>query len=194
MLNVKKLIEAVRETIGAAKSLGEVIAAKKQEVRQLEDAPMPREDVIDAVCADVDRMADAGRENMMSMMQGAFSRYAHIGRTPLLEMSGTLGWESNKVFPQNIYFLFREPIKRAIRDEIMAASWPTEVGPRRRDRGAMIAKLKQEIADLELQQRDLQQEAKEAGVDLAATTERPDKYFGGQPGSKEAKERARHKA
>lgn len=193
MLSFTKIKDAIVEMISQTRGLNEQIAAKRKQVEDLQKLPLPREDYIAAICESIDSHAAGWREQLQLATKSSRESYAHPIPLNLLSSNGAYS-EYGKVFPTPIYAIFGPAIKEAIRSEIEKWPWPAVVGPPRSERPAAIAKLTKEIAEIEAQQRELTQQAKEAGINIADAPGRDGKRADVNPSTVAALDRTRQRA
>jgi len=174
MFNFGKLKASIADIKAQAQTLCDDIKKKRQARDALNTLPLPQADFIDAACEDIDRRADKWTEQLQQSTKHLRASYSETVTLPVLETNG--GYHKDAfVFPTNLYGIFREPIKQAIRKEIASWDWPKEVGPSRAKRQAEIQKLDREIASLEKQAADLQAQASAAGISIQGIDPAPTK-------------------
>jgi len=171
MFNFGKVKDAIAD-LGAQKiSLLNQIEEKRQKLKELKNLPLPQADYADWICGTIDASAREWEENLRMATQASRDSFANSGAIPLLETHGKYS-ESGKVFPTNLYGIFGQQIKAAVREKVMSWQWPAVVGPPRSKRPAAIAALEGEINELESQHKDLQRLASELGLSLDSGSER----------------------
>jgi hypothetical protein len=86
-------------------------------------------------------------------------KIANAFRLPFVQNDGL-------VVSENLLGICNEQVKSAVRQAVMAWSWPAETGPTRAERRKEIERIDGEIARLERQLAELQAAASDAGVEL----------------------------
>lgn len=164
----------VKESLAAleadCRKLKEAIEKLRRQREGLLTLPLSREDVISAISEWVDAQADAFPQQLNETMN---RRMGDPWRPDVGELGGdpfTLlvnDHAGRTVSPTSICYLARDVLKTAITDSIMARTdWPSEVGPPRAERQAMIVTVEVEIDRLERRAREVQDQAASLGITL----------------------------
>lgn len=166
-MNIEKLKAEVRAFFSERKKSAKELEKLRQRRDFLQNAPLPRDDVIEIVQTAVSRHEEKVHES--------FDRWARN----VLPKNDPRQTESlcSGINPLNLAQIGDEIVLRSIlcvvaKDfliaeatrAINAADWPDDIGPRRVERARELAKLDAQIASLEETLASLDQEASAAGL------------------------------
>lgn len=167
---LEKLRDSFRQWRESVDSLENDLEAKKQRLAYLEEAPLPATELAESVIDTLLQHGDAAfHGNLDHKLQPAIN-------APLADPKATQ-WKPSlftrltrpgDIDPFALFWLLREPLSQAIREEIV--NWPDypEAGPPRAKREAEMVRLQREIDDLTAAIVAQREEARQAGIELGA--------------------------
>ncbi len=145
-------LEESLTAIGAARGrLEKREAALQQELLDLDELPLPREDFAAMMCECIDAQADGYTDKLSRTLMGYVGKIKMDPSTVRLPFLGALGTggDNSKVAPDALMFFCRDAMKQAITETIAAVvEWP-ECGPARSERPALREKADAELAGVE---------------------------------------------
>jgi hypothetical protein len=204
MAEKQGIFEKIRSALGGATSELATLRAKLEQLRQrreyLQAAALPREDVMAAIVARVDRLgADYPRQLKRYVEASAVTatRYEKLGRLAdhvrplhLVAANGaTNSAPTTTLSEAALCYVVGDAIKARLLAALAEAdlAWPTEVGPPAAQRAAELQTLERQIAELEAEERELVDQLRRA-IDVdTARGPALDQFAGGVPAARVGK-------
>lgn len=151
------------------------LEAKLQRLEFLQEAPLPAEELAEAV---IDVMLSHARKSFYSHLDlklhpAVTNPLADPEATSWLPALITSFGRPNEVSPWSLLWVLREPITQALREEIINWDAMPEAGPPRIKREAEIPKLEKRIKKLRADIESEREAARQAGVELGQIHNRP---------------------
>ena len=148
------IVSKLAELLAQARSEQSRVEAKLQSLLQrredLLSLPLPREDFIATIADWIDQ---TGREFPARLLQHRLSGFLEQPMRGLPARGfNPLTLDNNTVpDPAGLLYLLRDQVQEGVRRALESIDWPAEVGPPRAKRVVELARLDQEIADLQSQ-------------------------------------------
>ena len=167
MGNFLGLKKGLEDFANASMKKTEQLKKKKQELTDLNQLPLPREDVAAGICRMLDVQAKRYPERLTQMLAGVVADPSFDFENSQLDLISNSGasCQPGALPKQNALWFFGEQIKNRITDAIMEMDYP-EAGLPTNKRQPLIMKLTKEIETLESEAQELQQQAADLGIKI----------------------------
>jgi len=166
MFNFESLKQSISQITTERGRLTKRLEKLKQEREEILSAPMCDDDLIAALCADVDRLA--GTYDIEVAWSDIRNKPNSERQFPFLFLhAGPYGGSDTKIVREEaVAFWFGDHLKERITEAVRAKKFTVPGGLPLSEREAALTKIDREIDEVEANLRKLDTEAKQAGISL----------------------------